>query len=137
MASKASKFAQMLASRPVLPSMPAHQVRIITSMRAAILAHGMGQDIKPYLVKQLCSEDAAKCFAHMMEKMGDCWPEPVTVRRPCCAAITYDEMLLIDMITSVAKCDTGYFHSLLSDMIDAKSREKLHNSISKFINSYQ
>jgi len=42
-------------------------------MRVAILAHGMGQDIKPYLVKQLCSEEAAKCFAHMMEKMGDCW----------------------------------------------------------------
>lgn len=136
MASKARTFADLLASTPVLQALRTDQVRIIISMRVAVLAHGQGFGIKPYLAKQLCNTEATQHFAQAMERMGDCWPEPVTVHQPCCATISYDEMLFLDLVTAVVKGEEEYFHDLLSDMIDERARVLLHRSLSKFAASY-
>ena len=93
MAEPISAFAQSLAATPRLSAMPPAQMRIIVAMRIAVLARKKRQDAKPYLVKQLGDKIAAGHFAHIIELMHDCWPEPMAVHRPCCQQTSYDEML--------------------------------------------
>lgn len=62
-----SAFAQSLAATPKLSTMPSAQMRIIVAMRIAIMAWKNRRNPKPYLVKQLRDEIAARHFAHIVD----------------------------------------------------------------------
>lgn len=127
-----SAFAQSLAATPKLSVLPAAHIRIIVAMRIAILAWSKGQDPKPYLIRQIGDERAAGHFAHIIELIGDCWPEPVAVHRPCCSHVSYDEMLVLDLTTAAVQGKADHFHGLLGEMIGRSDRQKLHLGFSKF-----
>ncbi|WP_321326963.1 hypothetical protein [uncultured Parasphingorhabdus sp.] len=132
-----SAFAQSLAATPKIAALPAAQMRIIVSMRIALLAWRKHQDPKPYLVKQLGDEIAARHFAHIIELMSDCWPEPVAVHRPCCQQTSYDEMLMLDLTTAAVQREPEHFHGLLGEMIGRSDRQKLHLAFTKFAGRFQ
>tara|TARA_R110000824_G_scaffold24090_7_gene85414 strand:- start:3671 stop:4102 length:432 start_codon:yes stop_codon:yes gene_type:complete len=132
-----SGFAQSLATTPKLSAMPAAQIRIIVAMRIAILAWNKRQDPKPYLIKQLGDEIAAGHFAHIIELMSDCWPEPMAVHRPCCSHVSYDEMLVLDLTTAVVQREPDHFHGLLGEMIGSSDRQKLLLGFRKFASRFK
>lgn len=137
MAEPISAFAQSLAATPKLSAMPAAQMRIIIAIRIAALARKKRQDAKPYLGKHLGDEIAARYFAHIIELMGDCWPEPVAVYRPCCSQVSYDEILMIDLTTAVVQRQPEHFHGLIGEMIGRSDRQKLHLCFAKFVSRFK
>ncbi|MEO9599488.1 hypothetical protein [Parasphingorhabdus sp.] len=132
-----SAFAQSLAATPKLSAMPAAQMRVVVAMRIAVLAWKKRQDPKPYLTKQLGDEIAAGHFAHIVEIMNECWPEPMAVHRPCCSQTSYDEMLVVDLVTSVVQDQSEHFHGLLGEMIGRSDRQKLHLGFTKFASRFK
>ena len=137
MAEPISAFAQSLAATPTLSAMSAAQMRIIVAMRIAVLARKKRQDAKPYLVKQLGDEIAAGHFAHIIELMGDCWPEPMAVHRPCCQQTSHDEILVLDLTTAVVQRQPEHFHGLIGEMIGRSDRQKLHLVFAKFVSRFK
>lgn len=137
MAEPISAFTQSLAATPRLSAMPAAQMRIIVAMRIAVLVRKKRQDAKPYLVKQLGDEIAAGHFAHIIELMGDCWPEPVAVHCPCCQQTSYDEILVLDLTTAVVQRQPEHFHGLIGEMIGRSDRQKLHLVFAKFVSRFK
>ena len=137
MAEPISAFAQSLAATPTLSAMSAAQMRIIVAMRIAVLARAKRQDPKPYLVKQLGDEIAAGHFAHIIELMDDCWPEPVAVHHPCCQQTSYDEILVLDLTMAVVQRQPEHFHGLLGEMIGRSDRQKLHLVFTKFVSRFK
>lgn len=137
MKNTASPFAKLIKATPMLSQIPSVQVRVIIAMRVAVMAHAQNQDVHSYLKQQIGGELAAKRFAHVMEAMGDCWPKPISVHRPCCANTSYDEMLMIDLITAVVQEDQQYFDGLLSEMLSSSERRKVHERISAFTSTFQ
>lgn len=131
-----SAFAQSLAATPKLSAMPAAQMRIVVAMRLAVLAWTKKQNPKPYLTRQLGDEIAAGHFAHIIELMSDCWPEPMAVHRPCCSHISYDEMLVLDLTTAVVQDEPEHFHGLLGEMIGRSDRRKLQLGFTKFASRF-
>jgi hypothetical protein len=132
-----SAFAQSLVATPKLSAIPAAHMRIVVAMRIAVLARSKRQDPKPYLVRQLGDEIAARHFAHIVELMSDCWPEPLAVHRPCCSGVSYDEMLMLDLTTAVVQREPQHFHGLLGEMIGRSDREKLHLVFTKFASRFK
>ncbi|ATW03504.1 hypothetical protein [Sphingorhabdus sp. YGSMI21] len=132
-----SAFAQSLAATPKIAALPAAQMRIVVAMRIAVLAWKKRQDPKPYLVKQLGDEIVARHFAHIIELMSDCWPEPMAVHRPCCQQTSYDEMLMLDLTTAAVQREPDHFHGLLGEMIGRSDRQKLHFAFTKFAGRFQ
>lgn len=132
-----SAFAQSLAANPKLSTMPSAQMRIIVAMRIAIMAWKNRRNPKPFLVKQLGDKIAAGHFAHIVELMSDCWPEPLAVHRPCCSSVSYDEMLMLDLITAVVQREADHFHGLLGEMLGHSDRAKLHLAFTKFASRFK
>lgn len=126
-------FTSMLEGTPKLRSMSTGQISIVIAMRVTILARAQGMGVKCYLAKQMPGEDAARHFLHIIEAMCESWPEPVMVHRPCCNKVSYDEVLLLDLVTAAARDDTKTFHNRIRDMIGERDRLTLLNSIAKFV----
>ncbi|QTD54456.1 hypothetical protein [Parasphingorhabdus cellanae] len=137
MKQSASEFTKLLSSTPCLPHVPEAQVRIVSAMRYTILAHRQNKDIEGCLVAHFGTRKAARRFAHILETMGDIWPEPVMIHAPKCPQTTYDEMLLLDLVTSVIQKEPAHFHGLLCDMIPEKDCERLHIAISRFLKLFR
>lgn len=131
-----SPLTQMLVSTPHLPNLPKDQMRIVTAMRVAVMANAKALDVKPYINQHIINEKAAHHFAHVMESIGDSWPEPVCVHRPCCPVVSYDEMLLLDLVTAVVRDDEDRFHDLVRDMLGERDRRRIHTALSKFVRCF-
>lgn len=133
----ASEFARLLSGTPVLENLPESQARIVSAMRYAILAHREQRDIDDCLVAHFGTRQGARRFACILETMGDIWPEPVMVHAPQCPVTTYDEMLLLDLVTCVIQDDPCHFNALLCDMIAEQDCGRLHMAISRFISLFR
>ncbi|WP_430413769.1 hypothetical protein [Parasphingorhabdus sp.] len=131
-----SELAQSLTATARISDMPTGQKSVIMAMRVAILARIEKQSPKPYLTRQFGDEVTAGHFAHIIELMGDCWPEPMVVHRPCCSSVTYDEMLLLDLVTATVQNEPQHFDGLLSEMIGRSDRQKLGLVFAKFVNHF-
>src|SRR3546814_1015298 len=56
--------------------------------------------------------------------MGSVWPEPVYVNPPCCPKLSYDEMMVLDLLTAAVRSDRQAFDDFLRDMLPpARSEE--------------
>ncbi|QTD56802.1 hypothetical protein [Parasphingorhabdus cellanae] len=133
----ASEFARLLSSTPALANIPKAQVRIVSAMRHTILTHRQQKDVKGCLIAHFGTRKAAYRFARILEAMGDVWPEPIMVHAPECGTTTYDEMLLLDLVTAVIRNDPAHFNGLLCDMIAEEDCERLHITISRFIKLFR
>lgn len=127
-----SAFVQSLTVTTRLSDLPDKQKGVIVAMRITILARVEKQGPKSHLIQQLGDEVAATHFAHIVEMMGDCWPEPMVVNRPCGSMVTYDEMLLLDLVKATVQKVPQRFNELLSEMIGRSDRRKLSLVFAKF-----
>jgi hypothetical protein len=101
-------------------------------MRVTVLAQAQHIDVRVFLTQRMGNEQAGKHFAHIIETMRECWPEPVCVHRPCCGQVSYDEMCLLDLVTAVISAQPAIFHDLIRDMVGERDRARLYNVIERF-----
>ncbi|MBB4640507.1 hypothetical protein [Rhizorhapis suberifaciens] len=126
----------LIASTPDIRGLPAAQARITLATRIAVVFNKLGRDPGPELANRLGSEGAASRFLALMSEMGSVWPEPVYVNPPCCPKLSYDEMMVLDLLTACGRADRKAFDDFLMDMLPAEARDRLYFSADAFVASY-
>jgi hypothetical protein len=105
---------------------PSAAHRIIRALRIAALAKAGAVDPQARLAELLGSEAAARAFTLLLIAMGQAWPDPLTVFRPCCPRLTHDEMTMLAMLHHAERGDRPAFDTLLADMIGMDARDCLY-----------
>lgn len=126
----------LMAQTPDIRCMPAAQARITFATRIAVVFSKLGRDPRAELANRLGSEGAARHFLALVEEVGASWPEPVYVNSPCCPKLSYDEMMVLDLLTACGQDDRQTFDDLLRDMLPAEARDRIYTAGNAFIGSY-
>jgi len=132
-----NKFMKAILYKPSLQNLDDFQVRFIIAMRVSTLAKERKIDAGNYLQKYLGGKEVARYFSQMMETINESWPENINTHTPCTDNISYDEMLILDLIKSVSSGQIMYFHGMLCEMLSKSSCERLHHNIMRLIQSIQ
>lgn len=128
---------QLFARMPDLRTLPAAHARISMATRVAVVFSKMSRDPRPELEQRLGSNEAAVRFLDLVEEIGSAWPEPVYVNAPCCPRLSYDEMMILDLLTAVGRGQRDIFDQLLSDMIPAQARNRIYAASKRFAEVYR
>lgn len=109
------------------------QKRIVLALRLAV-AHRLARQCPVgALTPVLGSFQEVTAFLKMVAEMARLWPEPVTVHRPCRHCCSHDELLLIDLVGTMARCDPEGFDSLLADYLPASARDAMRAHVAEFV----
>lgn len=127
----------LIAQTPDLRTLPAAQARITIATRVAVVFSKLDRDPRPELAQRLGSADAAVRFLDLVEEMALAWPEPVYVNAPCCPRLSYDEMMVLDLIIAAVREDRETFDALLRDMLPGQARERLYGAAGRFVQVYR
>src|SRR3546814_12969913 len=82
---------------------------------------------------RLGSEEAAERFLDLIGGMGSVWPEPVYVNPPCCPKLSYDEMMVLDLLTAAVRSDRQAFDDFLRDMLPPAACDTLYAAPGAFV----
>lgn len=126
----------LIAQTPDLRCLPAAQARITLATRIAVVFMKLQRDPRAELTNRLGSDQAAARFLEFMEVMGAVWPEPVYVNPPCCPKLSYDEMMVLDLLTACGSSDRAAFDAFLCDMLPSDVRDQLYAAAGSFISTY-
>lgn len=126
----------LIASMTHIRHLSAAQGRIAFAMRIAVVFNKLGRNPVPELANRLGSCHAAGCFLNMVGEMGSAWPEPIYINPPCCPKLSYDEMMLLDLLEACGRANRKAFDELLVDLVPAQARDKLYVAAEAFVTSY-
>lgn len=126
----------LIASMPDIRHLSAAQGRIALAMRIAVVFNKLGRNPMPELENRLGSSRAVGHFLNMIGEMGSTWPEPIYVNPPCCPKLSYDEMMLLDLLEACGRADRKAFDERLLDLVSAQARDKIYCAAEGFIASY-
>ena len=126
----------LIAQTPDLRCLPSAQARIAIATRVAIVFLKLQRDPRPELADRLGSEEAAGRFLAFIEVIGAAWPEPVYVNAPCCPRLSYDEMMVLDLMTACGSGDRAAFEAFLCDMLPLEVRDRIYAAAGSFIAAY-
>jgi hypothetical protein len=126
----------LIADTPDLRCLPAAKARIAIATRIAVVFTKLQRDPQPELMNRLGSGTAAARFLGFIEAMGAAWPEPVYVNAPCCPKLSYDEMMVLDLMTACGRGDRSAFDALLCDMLPSEVRDRIYAAAGSFIAAY-
>jgi hypothetical protein len=127
----------LISQMPDLRALPAAQARITIATRVAVVFSKLERDPRPELEQRLGSNEAAVRFLDLVEEIGSAWPEPVYVNAPCCPRLSYDEMMVLDLVTAAVQCRREAFDAFLRDMIPAPARDRLYAASQRFVEAYR
>ena len=127
-----SELACLFPPEKTLASMGQAQRRLVIALRQCVM-HGKARSCPMRSISLLLGGTGrGKAFLRIVREMGESWPEPVRVLRPCSGKLTYDEALLIEMIDRAVHRDIAGFDKLLQDMLDRDRRSRLFGEILAF-----
>lgn len=126
----------LIAHTPDIRCLPAAQARIAIATRIAVVFTKLQRDPREELANRLGSEMAAARFLGFIEVMGAAWPDPVYVNAPCCPKLSYDEMMVLDLIAACGSGDRPAFDAFLCDMLPADVRDRIYAAAGSFIAAY-
>lgn len=126
----------LIAQTPDLRCLPGAQARIALATRVAVVFMKLQRDPRPELTNRLGSGQAAARFLAFIEAMGAAWPEPVYVNAPCCPKLSYDEMMVLDLMTACGSGDRSAFDAFLCDMLPSEVRDRIYTAAGSFIAAY-
>lgn len=126
----------LISLTPDLRTLPGAQARIALSTRIVVVLTKLDRDPRPELANRLGSEEAAERFLDLIGGMGTVWPEPVYVNPPCCPKLSYDEMMVLDLLTAAVRSDRQAFDDFLRDMLPPPARDTLYAAAGAFVTVY-
>ncbi|WP_373488109.1 addiction module antidote protein [Blastomonas sp.] len=119
---------QRLVDRPAdLHSATLDEARLVVALRIAVFAHKSGADPAPAVAAKLGSAVLANHLSLIVEAMGQAWPEPFSIMRPCCGRMSPDETLFAGMLRSAARGNRASFDRLTCEMLAEDARNLLFN----------
>ena len=114
-----------LLATPDLDEISPVHARLVCAMRYVHLARSQGKYCCRALAAQIGTSDAVRPFHVFMDEAGRAWPEHIALNRPCQMALSYDEMLLVDLSTAAARNERDVFDELIEDMIGRANRNAI------------
>lgn len=120
----------LLLERRDIATLTPVEAEIARGLRLWVVVSKLGRCPMRALADRLGSARAAAHLHLLLEEIGAAWPEPFAVSPPCCARLSHDEALVVDMIRLAGRGDRPGFDRLLCEMIPADERERLFLSAS-------
>lgn len=119
-----------LTRTPELRSLAIAEVQMMTAVRLWIIMVKLGHNPLPAVTERLGNPRAASHLHLLMEEVGAAWPDPFCAAPPCCARLSHDEAVLLDMVRVAGGDDRPGFDRLLQDLLPPDMRERLFLSAS-------
>lgn len=119
---------QDMIDRPAdLGSATVFEARLVVALRIAVFAHKSGADPAPHVAARLGSTALSNQLSLVLEAMGQAWPEPFSVSRPCCARLSPDEAMFVGMMRSAMRGNRAAFDRDTREMIGEDARTLIYN----------
>lgn len=119
---------QDMLDRPVdLGSASLMEARLVVALRIAVFAHKSGADPAPHVAARLGSIALSNQLSLVLEAMGQSWPDPFSVSRPCCGRLSPDEILFVGMMRSAMRGNRASFDRQTREMLGEDARCLIYN----------
>jgi hypothetical protein len=119
---------QELLDRPAeLGSASLIEARLIVALRIAVFAHKSGTNPAPHVAARLGSVALSNQLSLVVEAIGQAWPEPFCVSRPCCGRLSPDESMFVGMVRSAMRGNRAAFDRQTREMLPEDARTLLYN----------
>ncbi|HQS69478.1 MAG: hypothetical protein B7Y36_07010 [Novosphingobium sp. 28-62-57] len=103
-------------------------LHMVMAMRLCALFDAAGQDPLPDLARRYRSIEAAFAVHGLVQTIKKVWPEPFLVNRPCCHAMTPDEVTLAALARTTRAGNRDAFTAAMAGFVRAERHEALYNA---------
>lgn len=103
------------------------EAKLVVALRIAVFAHKSGNDPAPHVSARLGSVALSNQLSLVVEAMGQAWPEPFCVSRPCCGRLSPDETMFVGMVRSGMRGNRAAFDRQTSEMLAEDARTLIYN----------
>lgn len=121
-----------ITSTPDIRCIPQQQVKLVCALR---YVHKSRHD-RSYRPEKLAvfvgSMKGVQHFHVLLDEIGRAWPETIYLNCPCQPQLSYDEMLIVDLMTAAGGNDRRSFDRLIEDMVAASMRNAIWCAARKF-----
>jgi len=100
-------------------------LHVVMAMRLCALFEQAGREPVPELARRFRSVEAALAVLGLVDTVAACWPEPVTVNRPCCMAMSPDETTVAAMARAAIAGDSAAFAEAVCGFVGAEHHDHL------------
>lgn len=119
---------QDMLERPVdLASASLFEAKLVVALRIAVFAHKSGEDPGPHVAMRLGSHALSNQLSLIVEAMGQAWPDPFSVSRPCCGRLSPDEVLFVSMVRTAMRGNRAAFDRSTCEMLSEDARTLIYN----------
>lgn len=117
----------MLNQPADLGSATLFEAKLVVATRIAIFAHKSGLDPAPYVAARLGNPVLSNQLSVILEAMGQAWPEPFCVSRPCCGRLSPDETMFVAMLRAAMRGNRAAFDRQSFEMLAEDARTLIYN----------
>ncbi|MFN3820644.1 hypothetical protein [Blastomonas sp.] len=117
----------MLNQPADLGSATLFEARLVVATRIAIFAHKSGADPAPHVAERLGSALLSNQLSLILEAIGQAWPEPFCVSRPCCGRLSPDETMFVAMLRAAMRGNRAAFDRQSCEMLAEDARTLIYN----------
>lgn len=114
---------------------PLIAMHVVMATRLSFIYARAGRDPLPDLAVRLRSMRAAQTHLELMSTMDRVWPEPFSIRPPCCMAMSPDEMLLAEVATAALNGDRRAAMDVMKDLLPRPSSDRLFRHLVELVDA--
>lgn len=103
-------------------------LHMVMAMRLCALFDAAGRDPVPDLAQRYRSIEAACAVHGLVQTVKQVWPEPFLVNRPCCLAMTPDEVTLASLGRAALSAHRAAFTDAITGFVRADRHDALYNA---------
>lgn len=103
-------------------------LHMVMAMRLCALFDAAGRDPVPDLARRYRSIEAACAIHGLVLTVKQVWPEPFLVNRPCCLAMTPDEVTLAALARAALSARRQDFADTVTGFVRADRHDALYNA---------
>lgn len=103
-------------------------LHMVLAMRLCALFDQAERDPVPDLARRYRSIEAACAVHGLVQTIKQVWPEPFLVNRPCCLAMTPDEVSLAALVRNALAADRNGFGRVVDGFVRAERHGGLYEA---------
>ncbi len=103
-------------------------MHMIMAMRVCAMFDQADRDPVPDLARRYRSIEAACAVHGLVQTIKQVWPEPFMVNRPCCLAMTPDEVTLSALVRAALTADRQGFALAVDGFVRAERHSALYEA---------
>lgn len=103
-------------------------LHMVMAMRLCALFDQAGRDPVPDLARRYRSIEAACAVHGLVQTIKQVWPEPFMVNRPCCHAMTPDEVTLSALVRTARSGNRAGFAQAVDGFVRAERHAALYEA---------